>query len=327
MLSADLLRLLSDGQARTGAELTAATGIASDQLTQALDGLRDAGLSLAETADGRIALGRPIEWLDHERVTAAINDSARQHVERIHCLFEHESTNRFLLEAGAPPRGLTRVAIAEYQHAGRGRRGRRWIMPPGSGIALSAAWQFAQDPKVLSAFSLATGAVARRAIHDVTGIEVGLKWPNDLYLDGGKLGGILVELDPLPGDTCHVIAGIGINVDLPEAQRAVVGEQAAGVKDLAGAAAVPDRAELAGALIARLVELFTGFEATGFDAYRDEWSAAHILDGEEVVVHTPARTEFGIVRGIEADGALIVEDDAGQRLRHTAGDVTVRVNA
>jgi BirA family biotin operon repressor/biotin-[acetyl-CoA-carboxylase] ligase len=169
----------------------------------------------------------------------------------------------------------------------------------------------------------------RRAIADSSGLAVGLKWPNDLYLNGGKLGGILVEIEPLPGGTSLVVAGIGVNVDLSAEQRASVSELPGGARDLAGAlsGAPPERSQLAGAMIGRLVELFAGFATTGFAAYQDEWSAAHVLDGEPVARHTGARVDFGVVRGIEPDGALIVEDDQGQCRRHTAGDVTVRMSA
>jgi BirA family biotin operon repressor/biotin-[acetyl-CoA-carboxylase] ligase len=244
----------------------------------------------------------------------------------IRCEFEIESTNRLLRERGPAPAGRLQVAVAEYQSGGRGRRGRRWTMPPGAGLALSASWGFPRAPAVLGALSLAVGAAARRALRDHAGIEVGLKWPNDLIAAGGKLGGILVEVDALADGTCHVVAGIGINVAAPAAYLARVSDFGHGASDLRTAAPgrALDRSALAGALVTRLVELFAAYAATGFEPYRDEWLAAHVLAGEPVELATPAGVEQATVRGIDADGALIVADAAGAERRIVAGDVSVR---
>jgi BirA family biotin operon repressor/biotin-[acetyl-CoA-carboxylase] ligase len=269
---------------------------------------------------------RPLETAAVER---AIGAEAMRRIERIDYAVELESTNRFLLEQQPPAPGLLRVALAEHQTGGRGRRGRRWIMPPGAGIALSVAWQFERKPAALTALSLAVGAAARRAIGDSTGVDVGLKWPNDLILDGGKLGGILVELDAPADGGCHVVAGIGLNIAVPADCLADASDFRHGARNLAPA--VPgqrlDRSVIAGALIARLVELFVDFAATGFEPYRTEWLAAHVLEGEPVTLDSPAGIEAGTVRGIEADGALVVEDAGGTRRRILSGDVTVRATA
>jgi BirA family biotin operon repressor/biotin-[acetyl-CoA-carboxylase] ligase len=199
-------------------------------------------------------------------------------------------------------------------------------MPPGAGIALSAAWRYEPKPAALSALSLAVGAAARRAIADVSGVEVGLKWPNDLILAGRKLGGILVDLGTTAGGACHVVAGIGINVAVPAEYLAQVSSSRHGATDLAAAIA-PDtiaRSALAAALIERLVELFAGYAASGFAPYRAEWLKAHVLDGARVELETPVGVETGTVRGIEDDGALIVENAQGAKRRFITGDVTLR---
>jgi BirA family biotin operon repressor/biotin-[acetyl-CoA-carboxylase] ligase len=199
-------------------------------------------------------------------------------------------------------------------------------MPAGAGVALSASWRFAAMPADFSALSLAVGAAARRAIRDAAALEVGLKWPNDLIVDGGKLGGILVELDRLADGACHVVAGIGVNVRLPPAVLATVSDAPGGARDLAGA--VPgrciDRADVARALIERLAALFAGYAATGFAPYRAEWLAAHVLDGAAIALTSSAGTAYGTVRGIGPDGALLVENESGETQRVVSGDVTVR---
>jgi BirA family biotin operon repressor/biotin-[acetyl-CoA-carboxylase] ligase len=268
----------------------------------------------------------PADRIEPAAIEPALSPWARARIESIEHALVLESTNRHLLDGPPPETGRARVAIAEFQTAGRGRRGRRWTMPAGAGIALSASWRFARPPESLPALSLAAGAAARRAIADAAGLEVGLKWPNDLIVDGGKLGGILVELAQLPDGACHVVAGIGINVRLPQALLETVSDAPGGARDLAGAApAWPvDRNAVAGALIERLVELYADYAATGFTPYRDEWLTAHVLDGASISLSGTSGTFHARVLGIGPDGALIVEDEAGARQRVVSGDVTVR---
>lgn len=267
-----------------------------------------------------------IDRIDVAGIESALTDAVRSRIESIEHSLVLESTNRQLLDGPPPATGKACVAIAEFQTAGRGRRGRRWTMPPGSGVALSVSWRYAQTPESLAALSLAVGAVTRRAIADVTGLAAGLKWPNDLIVEGQKLGGILIELARLADDSCHVVAGIGINVRLPAAMLASVSDSPAGACDLAGAAPgwPIDRAAIARALIERLVNLFADYAATGFAPYRDEWLAAHVLEGRWVELASGSGTSFGRVEGIGADGALIVASESGERQRIISGDVTVR---
>jgi BirA family transcriptional regulator, biotin operon repressor / biotin---[acetyl-CoA-carboxylase] ligase len=259
-------------------------------------------------------------------IESALAETTRACIESIEHSLVLESTNRVLLDGRPPASGKARVMIAEFQTAGRGRRGRSWTMPAGAGVALSVSWRFAQAPDSLAALSLAVGAAARRAIADVTGLRAGLKWPNDLIVDGGKLGGILIELSRLADGSCHVVAGIGINVRLPPEVLASVSDSPVGARDLAGSAPgwPIDRNAVARALIERAVELFAGYATAGFEPYRAEWLAAHVLDGKPVELTNGAGTTHGTVRGIGPDGALIVESESGERTRFISGDITVR---
>ena len=221
---------------------------------------------------------------------------------------------------------MARVAIAEFQTSGRGRRGRSWTMPPGSGVALSASWRFGRDHRGLEALSLAVGAVIRRAVHGLTGLEVGLKWPNDLIVDGAKLGGILVELTQLPAGESHAVVGIGINVKAPAAFLAQASDFPHGATDLASAAPdwSVDRAGLAAQLISQLIDLFASFPAGGFEPYRAEWLAAHVLHGQPVELDSTSGKTSGTVVDVGVDGVLVVESESGERHRVISGDVTLR---
>jgi BirA family biotin operon repressor/biotin-[acetyl-CoA-carboxylase] ligase len=327
VLSTALLEQLAAGEPRPRAALAAAAGVDAAGLAAALAEIEATGLELVTGPGDAIGLSAPIHWISLAAVAAASGEDAWASVDRVDYRLQTESTNRSLLADGPPPPGRMRVAIAEHQSAGRGRRGRQWIMPPAAGLALSAAWTFESRPALLSALGLAVGAAARRALRELADIEVGLKWPNDLIVGAQKLGGILVELESLPGDACLIVAGIGINVCVPRACLERVGSDRFGATDLARALGTqaPDRSALAGRLLAHLLELFRGYAQTGFEPYRDEWLAAHVLADRDVELTTARGIELGRVRGIDADGALVLEDGQGGTRRVISGDVTVRV--
>ena len=168
--------------------------------------------------------------------------------------------------------------------------------------------------------------MARRALARVAGVDVSLKWPNDLVWDERKLGGILLELTAEGQGGCHVVAGIGINVELPSQMLATLSDWPRGAADLATAVhgAPPSRAALAVALIEELASLFTEYSNEGFRAYREDWRAADYLKGRRVRIDEAGGPVLGTAVGIEADGALLIETSAGACRRVIAGDVSVR---
>src|SRR5260370_9736380 len=132
---------------------------------------------------------------------------------------EADSSNTGLLAAAPPPLGQADACLSELQHAGRGRRGRRWIAPLGAGVALSVAWTFGDGAGALAALSLGVGVAVSRALVRAGARGVTLKWPNDIWLRDRKLGGGLIELRAEASGPAHVVIGVGVNVDLSAAAR------------------------------------------------------------------------------------------------------------
>ncbi|MDX1563400.1 MAG: hypothetical protein R3305_10765, partial [Gammaproteobacteria bacterium] len=156
MLPEALLKRLADGREHAQSALAATLGLSAGELAAQVDALEAAGLALNR---GRttLQLVTPIAWLDGDALVAGLTPGARARLGDVTIAFELASTNRWLLDSGPPPLGRMRLAIAEYQHGGRGRRGRHWAMPPGAGLALSADWCFEAMPAALPALSLAVG--------------------------------------------------------------------------------------------------------------------------------------------------------------------------
>jgi BirA family biotin operon repressor/biotin-[acetyl-CoA-carboxylase] ligase len=321
-----LLRALADGEPHSGADLARDFGVTRAAISKAVPKLASWELEVSAVRGVGYRLARPIDLLDARALRRALAPRTASRVSQLEVLFEVDSTNRRLLASPPPPAGELAVCLAEFQSAGRGRRGRRWRAPLGSGLCLSVGWQFAAAPRDLGALTLAVGVVARRAVAEVAGLDVALKWPNDLALDERKLGGILLELAAEAQGRCHVVAGIGINVSLPPASLATLSDWPRGAIDLATAkrGTPPPRPLLAARLIDGLADLFASYAESGFAPYSAEWRAADFLNGRPVRVDDSPAAASGIARGIDGDGALLIETAGGARRRVLSGDVSVR---
>ena len=146
-------------------------------------------------------------------------------MERLDVLLTVDSTNRYVAELRRQAARHFAVCVAEVQNAGRGRRGRSWVAPFGSGICMSVGWQFAEAPPTFSALSLAVGVAVVKAFRRLGIQGVGLKWPNDLQWQDRKLGGILIEMRGESAGPAQVIIGIGINMHMPAQVRMQLAER------------------------------------------------------------------------------------------------------
>jgi BirA family biotin operon repressor/biotin-[acetyl-CoA-carboxylase] ligase len=320
-----LLAALADGRAHSGEELARTFGVTRAAVWKQIPKLAEWGLAVEAVPGVGYRLPRAIDLLDADSVRASLAPQVAARIATLEVFTAIESTNRHLL-AAPPPAGLLRACLAEFQTAGRGRRGRKWSTPLGAGLCLSVGWQFAGTPADLSALTLAVGVVVRRAVARVAGVDVALKWPNDLVWDERKLGGILLELTAEGQGGCHVVAGIGLNVALPPGLLPTLSDWPRGAVDLASATdgKPPARAALAVALIEELAQLFATYADTGFGAYREDWRAADYLRGRAVRLDEAGEPVTGTAAGIEADGTLLIETAPGARRRVVAGDVSVR---
>jgi BirA family transcriptional regulator, biotin operon repressor / biotin---[acetyl-CoA-carboxylase] ligase len=251
-------------------------------------------------------------------------DDERSRLEALEVFAELGSTNSHLLTEAAPAAGRFRVAIAENQTEGRGRLGRRWVSPPGSGLCLSVSYRFAQAPPNLPSLTLAVGAAVAAALRTMGADAVALKWPNDLVARDGKLGGILTEVRPEVGPGRTMVIGLGLNVDLPEAMREAPEDRwASRFVDLKECVeALPSRTALTAGILQCLFAAVARFERDGFAAFHAAWQDCDWLKGKTVSVPQGDEAVRGTACGIDRDGALLVETAQGTR-RIVTGSVTV----
>lgn len=316
----DLLHLadsLASGEWQSGEQLALAAGLTRAGLAKRIAHLRDWGLNVESKFGQGYRLSQPLERLDLERLRATV-----PHDLRLDVIALLDSTNRELMDAD--PAQDPQALLAEYQSAGRGRRGREWRSPFGANLYLSIAWTYPLWPPQLPALSLAVGVVCARALHAAGVDGLRLKWPNDLWVQERKLGGILIEQRGESTGQCRVVVGVGINVAMQKAQAADIDQPWITVDEalaLAGHAPA-SRNLLASELLHGLHECLARYTVKGFEPYREEWLALDAMRGREVQV--PGDNQLrGMARGIDQHGAFVIETRQGPRAVY-AGDVSLR---
>jgi BirA family biotin operon repressor/biotin-[acetyl-CoA-carboxylase] ligase len=326
-LIARLFARLSDGEFHSGEALASELAVTRSAVWKAAEELRSLGATVNAVRNRGYRMPGTAGALDPERIRSALPRAAMARIQRLDTAWAVGSTNTILMGRPFGTVGSADVLLAEYQTAGRGRRGRTWLAPPGGAICLSMSWVFGQVPRDLGALGLVIGVCAIRALKSLGLPQVRLKWPNDLLIDGRKLGGILIELRAESAGPACVVIGIGLNValgaDLLNRIEAVGLAPAdlvsAGLRDVS-------RNRVAAALIAEFIGGLLAFEVDGLRPFVEEWVQADALRGRAVTVSGADTAAKGIARGIDLDGALLVETPSGL-LRFISGDVSVRADA
>jgi len=252
-----------------------------------------------------------VEATDFQR---SLTELTNAKLDKLEAFSSIASTNTYLLSLPAPAPGRFRVAIADHQTSGRGRHSRRWISPPESGLYLSISYTFLEMPKHLPGLTLALGVAVIDALTILEVEGVSLKWPNDIVAQDGKLGGILTEVQSSESEGVTVVIGIGLNMHLREridfGAESDWAHRAVDLKTIAKE--LPPRELLAGTLIECVYATCVRYEALGFEEFAGEWRQHDWLMGREITVDMPDRQITGIAAGVDADGALIIDNHSGK---------------
>jgi BirA family biotin operon repressor/biotin-[acetyl-CoA-carboxylase] ligase len=244
------------------------------------------------------------------------------------------STNADLLAAvhQNPLQMRPTLLAAQMQTAGRGRAGRVWHTAPDAALTFSLAWKFQCSLQGLVGLPLAVGVALAETLA-VLGQAVQLKWPNDLLLDGAKLGGILIEtvgrqIDQQAdqqatlqgtGEATWAVIGIGLNLALPEELRSQFNSANA------SALLAMERTQLLATLLNRLAAALAEFERDGFAAFAARWNAYHAYADQAVkIIDRGEVLQQGVARGVDHTGRLLLDTDDG-RITIMAGDVSLRL--
>lgn len=319
----ELLRLLADGEMHSGEELAAALAISRAAVWKQLQQLGDWGIALEARPGGGYRLAAPLDLLDASEIRALLPHASAERLRNLEVQEEIGSTNNRLLAVEDLPPGRFDACLAEFQSAGRGRRGRRWLAPFASGLCLSVNWSYRDTPATFGALSLAAGVAVLRALRRLGFADLALKWPNDIVHRDGKLGGLLIDLRGEAAGPAYCVVGVGINLRLPQAMRDDLRGEGVQAIDLASLGTLPGRSVAASALITELALALLEFGARGMTAFAEEWRSADALAGRTVRVIQGDQSLDGLACGVDTDGALLV-DVEGARRRILSGEVSVR---
>lgn len=264
--------------------------------------------------------------LDAEAIRGLLCENTSRRLAEFEVFPQIGSTNSYLMGRTSPAPGQIDAVLTDHQTSGRGRHGRTWQSPPGSGLCLSLAYTFASPPTHLPALTLAIGLGAIEALEGLGLAGVQLKWPNDLVVRDSKLGGILTETEGHRSGAITVVAGIGINVELGE-RVDIDNEWSGQAADLSRIVDTPPpRDQLAARVIDTVCATFINYETHGFSSYAQQWRGRDWLYGREVTIDTAQHQVSGVGAGIADDGALLVDTGSGTIMRITSGSVMSAVN-
>jgi len=327
MQPAELLAELAAGNPLSGVELAARAGVTRAAIWKQVQALRVRGVPIEASGAGGYRLPWPIQLLDAACIQAALPAIVVKRLGALEVHWELDSTSSELLRRSAAAPDLSMV-LAETQSAGRGRRGRAWLSPPGLNLYLSCLKRFDSGFAALAGLSLAIGVIVLRTLESLDVAGAGLKWPNDVLAAvpgqaAGKLAGILVELSGEYQGPCAAVIGIGLNLRLTEALRAQAGQPACDLATLAGGTP-PDRNRTAAALIAALATGLAQFERDGFAAFADEYARHDLLRDRPLRLSGAGGERDGTGAGVDGRGALLLRLPDGELQRIDSADVTVR---
>lgn len=321
MQARQLLAALASGEAISGAQLADHAGITRAAIWKQVEALRARGLPIEARGAGGYRLPWPVQLLDEAQIRAALPRGCASRLGALEVYWELDSTSSELQRRLGEAADLSLV-LAETQTAGRGRRGRTWLSPPGLNLYLSCLKRFDRGFASLSGLSLAVGTMVLRAIESLGIDGAGLKWPNDVLAAGGKLAGVLVELSGEYQGPCAAVIGVGLNLRLTDALRAQAGQPACDLAALAGE--LPARNLVAARLIAALVEGLREFERHGFASFAGDYARYDLLAGRALKLSGAQGHFEGVGEGVDARGALQVRLADGELRSVDSADVTVR---
>lgn len=312
-----LLELLKDGRFHSGQALGIALGISRSAVWKQLQHLEaELGLSIHKVRGRGYQLAAPLTLLD----PLAIRERAPACDWSVLVFDSIDSTNAEALRAIERGQAAPFLVLAERQTAGRGRRGRKWASPFAENIYYSLVLRIEGGMRQLEGLSLVVGLAVLQALRELGIPAAGLKWPNDVLVGQKKIAGILLELVGDPADVCHVVLGVGINVNMQMTDE--VDQQWTSMRLESGKAF--DRNHLVAVLGEKLQAYLNRHQIGGFSAIQAEWEQNHLWQGRAVSLIAGVNQIDGEVLGIDSQGALRLKVDGVEKV-FSGGELSLRL--
>ncbi|MGL4838416.1 MAG: bifunctional biotin--[acetyl-CoA-carboxylase] ligase/biotin operon repressor BirA [Shewanella sp.] len=307
-----ILSLLSGAGFVSGEQLAGDLGISRAAVNKHIEALSAYGVAIYSVKGRGYKLANAISLIDAGRLVQSIDN-------RCFYFDEIASTNGFMLSHTAELKNGD-VCVAEYQSAGRGRRGRNWVSPYGHHLYFSLFWSFPRGMAQAMGLSLVVACTLVEVLKSYGVGQIGVKWPNDIYLNDKKLAGILIEMSGQADSECQLIIGIGVNMAMPEEQAKAIDQP---WSDLSGIAIQLDKTQLVIALQKQLKRDIQLFEREGFAAFKTRWQTADLFYGKDIRLLMGDTVIDGVCRGVDAQGGVLLQTADGLKA-FIGGEISLR---
>ena len=315
-----LLNCLADGKYHSGVEIGSELGVSRTAIWKALGKLEASGVALEVVKGKGYRIAGGLDLLNRDVIIGHLNQSSTP-FETLFLLQDVDSTNSFLMREESDSDGYA-LCLSERQSSGRGRRGRLWHSPYAKNLYLSLSFNLAGGAEALEGLSLALGVAVANCLSANGVAEVGLKWPNDVWVRDRKLAGLLVELKGEAELGWKVVAGLGINILMNDEEGSVVDQPWTSISAVASELSI-DRSQWASLLIESLITTIERYRVGGLGCLLAEWARFDILHGRSV--QASGNGLSGVCMGVDDRGRLLIK--SGEELHAiNAGEVSVRPN-
>ena len=263
----------------------------------------DLGLEI-DSRVGRLLVTEPIIELDVAYLRNTLGETEPSLIVNYSRLVS--STNTMLVDSYSKGNNSDSLFLCEFQHEGRGRRGKTWRSPYASTIMFSLGMKVPKAQKSIKGLSCALGLSIAKTLDSLGISNVSVKWPNDVYIDGRKVCGILVELVSINRDDSAIVIGVGLNYRLTNSYIDLIDKPST---DLVSQGIQKSRSQVLRCLVEKLCEDFRRFTDKGFSVFREEFNGIHWLAGRLVEISQGAGTvAAGIVSGVNGEGELLLRE-------------------
>ena len=318
-----LLIALNEHEFCSGEVLATQFSVTRGTIHNGIKRLQSLGLMIESVVGKGYRLLNKLELLDLDVLHNYLQKDCRSSEDQLLLFDQLSSTNQLASELTAPSHGRWSAVLSELQTAGRGRRGRTWISPYAANICLSMVWTLLRplsQAAVLSPFlALRVGQCLQRlGVHNVQ-----VKWPNDIYCDGKKISGLLLECFGELSDSCTLVVGVGVNVSMSAYERITIDQEWTDLLAVMGADNCLSRNQLAAELVNSLFLALREFESNQMGAWQEQWQAMDAFHGQAVSVQDQQQELSGVAEGVCADGAYKISNTQGEH-RLLTGDMSLR---
>lgn len=318
-----LLKILADGKYHSGTDLGLKFGISRAAIGKNIQKIeRCYNLTVFAVKGKGYRLQQPLELLNEDLLRQKLSSHTAKQLSQFEIFSDIDSTNRYLNNKSIDGAASGYLVLAEQQSSGQGRRGRTWVSPFGCNLFLSLLWRFQSGPAQLGCLSLFIAVAVIRALKIIGIKDVGVKWPNDIYWQNKKLGGILLEMRGEHSGPCAVVIGVGLNISMPIANEEMnkIDQPWVDIESILDKKI--NRNDFTAYVINALFDVLNEIPDEQNNLL-EEWQQVDILKNQQVDVMFADKTISGIALGINHDGALRLQHDGKEIVCHS-GEVSIR---